>query len=37
MQMLDRNEINNGHTLIALQCLARHADRLRAQWRSDGD
>ena len=37
MQMLDRNEINNGHTLIALQWLARHADRLRAQWRSDGD
>ena len=32
MQMLDRNEINNGHTLIALQWLARHADRLRAQW-----
>jgi len=37
MQMLDRNEINNGHTLIALQWLARHASRLRAQWRSDGD
>ena len=37
MQMLDRNEINNGHTLIALQWLARHADRLRAQWRSGGD
>jgi len=37
MQMLDRNEINNGHTLIALQWLARHADRLRTQWRSDGD
>ena len=32
MQMLDRNDINNGHTLIALQWLARHADRLRAQW-----
>ena len=32
MQMLDRNEINNGHTLIALQWLGRHADRLRAQW-----
>ena len=28
MQMLDRNEINNGHTLIALQWLTRHADRL---------
>jgi ADP-ribose pyrophosphatase len=36
MQMLDHNEINNGHTLIALQWLARHADRLRAQWRSGG-
>ena len=36
MHMLDRDEINNGHTLIALQWLARHADRLRAQWRSDG-
>jgi len=35
MQMLDRNEINNGHTLIALQWLARHADRLRAQWLAD--
>ena len=32
MQMLDHHEINNGHTLIALQWLARHADRLRAQW-----
>lgn len=32
MQMLDRNEINNGHTLIALQWLVCHADRLRAQW-----
>ena len=36
MEMLDRNEINNGHTLIALHWLARHADRLRAQWRLDG-
>ena len=36
MQMLDRNEINNGHTLIALQWLARHADFLRARWRSTG-
>ena len=35
MQMLDRNDINNGHTLIALQWLARHADRLRAQWLAD--
>ena len=30
--VLDRNEINNGHTLIALQWLARHGDRLKAQW-----
>ena len=31
--LLDANQINNGHTLIALQWLARHADRLREQWR----
>ena len=35
--MLDRNEINNGHTLIALQWLARHGDRLKAQWASASD
>ena len=35
MQMLDRNEINNGHTLIALQWLGRNSDRLRAQWLAD--
>ena len=34
LKMLDRNEINNGHTLIALQWLARHGDRLKAQWAS---
>ena len=33
-EMLDRNEINNGHSLIALQWLARHGDRLKAQWAS---
>ena len=32
LDMLDRNEINNGHTLIALQWLARHGDRLKAKW-----
>jgi hypothetical protein len=30
--MLDRGEINNGHTLIALQWLARHADALGTRW-----
>jgi len=30
--MLDKGLVNNGHTLIALQWLARHADRLRADW-----
>ena len=34
LEMLDRNEINNGHTLIALQWLARHGDRLKAKWAS---
>ncbi|MDG2459498.1 MAG: NUDIX domain-containing protein [Luminiphilus sp.] len=32
LAMLDRGDINNGHTLIALQWLARHSDRLRADW-----
>jgi ADP-ribose pyrophosphatase len=32
--MMDRNEINNGHTLIALQWLARHGERLRAAWQA---
>lgn len=32
LAMLDRGEINNGHTLIALQWLARHGERLRADW-----
>ena len=30
--MLDSGLINNGHTLIAVQWLARHGDRLRADW-----
>ena len=30
--MLDNNLINNGHTLIALQWLARHGDALRQEW-----
>ena len=34
--MMDRNEINNGHTLIALQWLARHGERLRIAWRTAG-
>lgn len=32
--MLDADEINNGHTLIALQWLARHGDTLRREWLS---
>jgi ADP-ribose pyrophosphatase len=32
LKMLDKGLVNNGHTLIALQWLARHADRLRADW-----
>ena len=31
--LLDAGVINNGHTLIALQWLARCGDRLREQWR----
>ena len=31
---LDNNGINNGHTLIALQWLARHGETLRQQWLS---
>ncbi len=32
LAMLDRGEINNGHTLIALQWLALHGERLRKDW-----
>ena len=32
MAMLARGEINNGHTLVALQWLALHGDDLRARW-----
>ena len=35
LRMLDANEINNGHTLIALQWLARHGEALREQWLSN--
>lgn len=31
-QLLDHNQINNAHTLIALQWLQRHGDRLKKQW-----
>ena len=34
LRMLDANKINNGHTLIALQWLARHGEALREQWLS---
>ena len=30
--LLDNDQINNGHTLIALQWLARHGDALRERW-----
>ena len=32
--MLDAGQINNGHTLIALQWLARFGDALREAWRA---
>ena len=35
LSMLDANQINNGHTLIALQWLARHGETLREQWLSN--
>lgn len=31
-RLLDSDGINNGHTLIALQWLARHGDALRQEW-----
>ena len=31
-RLLDSDGINNGHTLIALQWLARHGDALRLEW-----
>lgn len=34
LQMLDADQINNGHTLIALQWLARHGEALRQEWLS---
>ena len=37
LAMLDRGEINSGHTLIALHWLARHGERLRAAWLGDRD
>ncbi|MEM1113472.1 MAG: NUDIX domain-containing protein [Pseudomonadota bacterium] len=32
LELLAANEIPNGHTLIALQWLAIHGDRLRERW-----
>jgi ADP-ribose pyrophosphatase len=32
LAILDRGDINNGHTLVALQWLALHGERLRADW-----
>lgn len=34
LAMMDEDRINNGHTLIALQWLARHGDALRDEWLS---
>jgi ADP-ribose pyrophosphatase len=30
--LMDANRVNNGHTLISLQWLARHGDALRERW-----
>jgi ADP-ribose pyrophosphatase len=32
IELLDANRIDNGHTLIALQWLARHSEALRQEW-----
>ena len=32
ISLLDAGKINNGLTIIALHWLARHGDRLRAEW-----
>ena len=32
LTLVDEDRINNGHTLIALQWLARHGDALRERW-----
>ncbi|EED31034.1 nucleoside diphosphate pyrophosphatase [gamma proteobacterium NOR5-3] len=32
LEMLRRNQINNGHTLVALQWFALHGERLRDAW-----
>lgn len=32
LDMMNRGEINNGHTLVSLQWLALHGDALRARW-----
>lgn len=34
IDLLDADKINNGHTLIALQWLARHGEALRQAWLS---
>lgn len=36
LALLDADRVNNGHTLIALQWLARHGDALRERWLADG-
>jgi ADP-ribose pyrophosphatase len=32
LRLLEQNRIANGHTLVALQWLALHGDRLRQRW-----
>jgi ADP-ribose pyrophosphatase len=32
LDLLQRNQINNGHTLVALQWFALHGERLRDAW-----
>ncbi|WP_439107226.1 NUDIX domain-containing protein [Congregibacter sp.] len=34
MELLAQNQINNGHTLVALQWFALHGERLRDAWNS---
>jgi ADP-ribose pyrophosphatase len=36
MELLAAGQINNGHTLVALQWFALHGERLRARWGHGG-
>ena len=37
LAMLDAGRIVNGKTIIALQWLALHYDRVKSAWRSEAD